>query len=86
MSAQRQARLLHAATRLLGLLPWPALYRLGDAIAAAWRWRNGRESRVAARNLQLAFPDLDEEQRAPLHRRILRTTMPGARSTEPRAR
>jgi KDO2-lipid IV(A) lauroyltransferase len=74
MSALRQARLLVAATRVLGVLPWPALYRLGDAIAAAWRWRDVRESRVARRNLELAFPQLPAAERDALHRRILRTT------------
>ncbi|AKC86868.1 lipid A biosynthesis lauroyl acyltransferase [Pseudoxanthomonas suwonensis] len=74
MSPQRQARLLVAATRLLGVLPWAVLYRLGDGIAALWRRRDARESRVARRNLELAFPQLDADQREALHRRILRTT------------
>ena len=74
MSARSQARLLHAASRLLGVLPWPALYRLGDGIAAVWRWRDGRESRVARRNLELAFPGMASGERDTLHRRILRTT------------
>ncbi len=74
MSARSQARLLHAATRLLGVLPWPALYRVGDGIAAMWRWRNGRESRVTRRNLELAFPEMEVDGRETLHRRILRTT------------
>jgi KDO2-lipid IV(A) lauroyltransferase len=74
MSARLQARLLHTATRLLGVLPWPVLYRLGDGIAAVWRWRDGRESRVARRNLELAFPGIEAAKRDALHRRILRTT------------
>lgn len=74
MSARRQARLLVIAASLLGRLPWSWLYRLGDALAALWRWRDARESRVARRNLELAFPGLETGQRDALHRRILRTT------------
>ncbi|KAF1685343.1 lipid A biosynthesis lauroyl acyltransferase [Pseudoxanthomonas broegbernensis] len=74
MSAHRKARLLVAAASLLGRLPWPWLYRLGDAVAALWRWRDARESRVARRNLELAFPALDAPARDALHRRVLRTT------------
>ena len=74
MSAHRQARLLVIAASLLGRLPWSWLYRLGDAVAALWRWQVARESRVARRNLELAFPGLETGQRDALHRRILRTT------------
>lgn len=48
--------------------------RLGDALAGAMLRRNNRESRVARRNLELAYPDLLPAQREELHRRILRTT------------
>ncbi len=74
MSAQRNARILHALASLLGRLPWPLLYRLGDGVAALWRWRDVRESRVTRRNLELAFPELDTAARARLHRQVLRTT------------
>ena len=74
MSAQRQARLLVAATGLLGALPWALVYRLGDGIAALWRLGDARESRVARRNLELAFPQMAGGAREALHRRILRTT------------
>jgi len=74
MSAQRNARILHALASLLGRLPWPLLYRLGDGVAALWRWRDVRESRVTRRNLELAFPELDAPARARLHRQVLRTT------------
>ena len=74
MSAQRKARILHALASLLGRLPWPLLYRLGDGVAALWRWRDVRESRVTRRNLELAFPELDAAARARLHRQVLRTT------------
>ncbi|QSX74020.1 lauroyl acyltransferase [Lysobacter arenosi] len=68
------ARLLYASAALLGRLPWPWLLRLGDALAAWWRWRDVRESRVARINLELAYPDLLPAQRDELHRAILRTT------------
>ena len=42
MTAHRQARLLVAATRLLGALPWPVVYALGDGIAALWRLGDAR--------------------------------------------
>ena len=74
MSARTRARFLFNAARLLGQLPWPWLYRLGDGIAALWRWRDVRESRVARRNLELALPALAAAERDALHRRILRTT------------
>lgn len=74
MTAHRQARLLVAATRLLGALPWPVVYALGDGIAALWRLGDARESRVARRNLELAFPEVQGAERDALHRRILRTT------------
>jgi KDO2-lipid IV(A) lauroyltransferase len=68
------ARLLYASAALLGRLPWSWLLRLGDALAAWWRWRDVRESRVARINLELAYPDLLPAQRDELHRAILRTT------------
>lgn len=74
MSARTQARLLFTAASLLGRLPWPWLYRLGDGIAALWRRRDARESRVTRTNLELAFPSLPPAEREALHRRILRTT------------
>ena len=74
MSAQRRARFLYALTALLGRLPWPLLYRLGDGVAALWRWRDVRESRVTRRNLELAFPTLSAQAREDLHRQVLRTT------------
>jgi len=74
MSAERKARLLVAAAAVLGRLPWPWIYRLGDAMAALWRRLDARESRVARRNLELAFPGMDPAAREALHRRVLRTT------------
>jgi len=55
-------------------LPWPLLRRFGDALAWTWARLDARESRVARRNLELAYPELLPSQRADLHRRILRGT------------
>jgi len=74
MSAQRRARFLYALASLVGRLPWPVLYRLGDLVAAFWRWRDVRESRVTRRNLELAFPDWAPARREELYRQVLRTT------------
>ena len=68
------ARILYALAAAIARLPWTVLYRIGDAIAALWRWRDARESRVARRNLALAFPAMAPAQREALHRAVLRTT------------
>ncbi|HEY5971623.1 MAG TPA: lauroyl acyltransferase [Pseudoxanthomonas sp.] len=55
-------------------LPWSWLRGLADALAWAW-WRiDARESRVARRNLELAYPELLPSQHQELHRSVLRTT------------
>lgn len=68
------ARVLYLLASALARLPWSWLLRLGDLVAAAWRWRDGRESRVARINLELAYPELLPAERAQWHRAILRTT------------
>jgi KDO2-lipid IV(A) lauroyltransferase len=68
------ARLLHLLATAVGRLPWRWLAALGDALAALWRRVDARESRVARRNLELAYPALDDAARAELHRAVLRTT------------
>ncbi|KQZ57007.1 lipid A biosynthesis lauroyl acyltransferase [Lysobacter sp. Root559] len=68
------ARALYLLASALARLPWSWLLRLGDLVAAAWRWRDGRESRVARINLELAYPELLPAERAQWHRAILRTT------------
>lgn len=68
------ARLLYLLAAALARLPWPWLLQLGDAIAALWLRLDARESRVARRNLELAYPELLPDQRSPQHRAILRTT------------
>ncbi len=68
------ARLLYALAALLARLPWHWLMRLGDVIAALLRKLDVRESRVARRNLELAWPELRAAERERLHSAILRTT------------
>lgn len=68
------ASLLHALATALGRLPWRWLNRLGDGLAWWWRRIDARESRMARRNLELAFPELDPARREALHARIVRTT------------
>ena len=68
------ANLLHALAAGIGRLPWSWLHALGDAVAALWRRLDAREARVARRNLELAFPQLDASQRDGLRRAVLRTT------------
>lgn len=69
-----RAPLLYTLTRLTGLLPWRVLRALGDGLAGFWRRRDARESRVAMRGLELAFPELSPGERADLHRAALRST------------
>jgi Kdo2-lipid IVA lauroyltransferase/acyltransferase len=74
MLSRSIAAVLHALAVVLGRLPWPWLYRIGDAIAALWRRLDAREARVARRNLELAMPALTPAQRDTLQRTVLRTT------------
>lgn len=68
------ARLLYLLAATVGRLPWPLLRRFGDGIAWLWLRLDARESRVARRNLELAYPDLLPAQRVELHRAVLRAT------------
>lgn len=68
------ALLLFLLARGIGLLPWSALRAMGDGLAAFWRSRNARESRVAMRGLELAYPDLPVDARAALHEAALKST------------
>lgn len=74
MKADFRARLLYRAAALLGRLPWPWLKRLSDLMAWCWLGLNARESRVARRNLELAYPELGTAERERLHREILYST------------
>ncbi|WP_133479520.1 lauroyl acyltransferase [Cognatilysobacter segetis] len=68
------AVLLYALAWSLARLPWRWLARLGDAIADREVRRGSRESRIAARNLELAYPDLPPDRREALRHDILRVT------------
>lgn len=68
------AWLLYLLAAALGRLPWAWLRGLGGALARGWRQTGARESVVAARNLELAYPDLPAAQREELQRATLRTT------------
>ncbi|MCY7313834.1 MAG: lauroyl acyltransferase [Pseudoxanthomonas sp.] len=74
MKPETTAGLLYRAAALLTSLPWPWLRGVADGLAWAWRRLDARESQVARRNLQLAYPELLPSQREELHRRVLRTT------------
>ncbi|GAB6195205.1 lauroyl acyltransferase [Lysobacter xanthus] len=75
------AALLHFLARALAALPWRWLARLADAVAARELRRGSREARIAARNLELAYPDLPAGEREALRREILRTTARQALAT-----
>ncbi|HZH44129.1 MAG TPA: lauroyl acyltransferase [Lysobacter sp.] len=72
--AQLVARLLFLLAAAFARLPWPWLRRIADALASLWIRRDARESRVARRNLELAYPELLPGERTQWHRAILRTT------------
>lgn len=74
MKPQTLADLVYRGAALVGCLPWSWLQKLGDAIAWIWLKADARESRVARRNLELAYPELLPGQRQALHQAILRTT------------
>src|SRR5690606_3282884 len=68
------AWLLYLFAAAIGRLPWAWLCRLGAGMAWAWRRSGARESEVAMRNLELAYPELLPSQREDLQRAVLRTT------------
>ncbi|QIL19297.1 lauroyl acyltransferase [Thermomonas sp. HDW16] len=68
------AALLYALAWSVARLPWPLLRLLADGVARLSITLNGREARVARRNLELIRPDLDHAARDALLRDILRTT------------
>lgn len=74
MKPQTLANAIYRAIALLMRLPWPWLRALADALAGLWRRIDARESRVARRNLELAYPDLLSSERDALHQAILRST------------
>lgn len=54
--------------RLLIFLPYPLMLRLGKGLGLLIFLLNGRRKAIAARNLELCFPDLDENARQRLLR------------------
>jgi len=68
------ARLVYWLVALVCRLPQRWLCRAGAGVAWWWRRIGARESRVALRNLELAFPALAPEAREALHRQILSAT------------
>lgn len=74
MKHELPAALLYLAAAAIGRLPWAVQRRLGDGLAWLW-WRLGaRESTVALRNLEIAYPELLPSQRDALRRDVLRAT------------
>ncbi|MFC6841024.1 lauroyl acyltransferase [Xanthomonas theicola] len=67
------ATLLYLCAAAVARLPWPWLRRLADGLAGLWLRLDARESRVARRNLELAYPDLLPSERIALHRDVLRS-------------
>ena len=65
---------LFALARLAGRLPWRWHSRIAACIARLWIATNARESRVALRNLELAFPNMAPGERVALRGRILVST------------
>jgi len=68
------ARFLYFAAALPARLPWAWQRHLAHALAWTWQQLDARESRVARRNLELAYPELAPADRAHLHRAILAAT------------
>lgn len=67
------ATALYALAWCVGHLPWPLRRALGDGFARFWSARNGRESRIARRNLELIAPDQPPAERDAMQQAILRT-------------
>jgi Kdo2-lipid IVA lauroyltransferase/acyltransferase len=68
------ARILYLLATLIGALPAPVLRGIAGVVAALGRVTGSRESRVALRNLELAYPERTDDERAALQKAILRTT------------
>ena len=55
-------------------LPWSMCRALSVVMAWLWRVLNARESRVARRNFEIAFPDLSDRKKTELQRRVMQST------------
>ncbi len=73
--------LLYALAALVGRLPLRVLHRIGDLAAWISQMLNLREARVARRNLEIVYPQLDALARQNLLREVLRETGRGALET-----
>lgn len=74
MKPQAIAKLYFRLASALTRLPWSWQKGMADVLAWAWLRLNAREARVAWRNLELAYPELDANQRRSLQHDILRTS------------
>lgn len=68
------AAMLFALARFAGRMPWPWHRRRAGNIARLWIRTGARESRVALRNLEIAFPGIAPDEREALRGRVLETT------------
>src|SRR5690606_36274228 len=68
------ASLLHGGATAVGRLPWALQRALGHGLGALARGLRTRESVVARRNLELAYPGLGAAERDALHLEVMRTT------------
>jgi len=69
-----KVRIVHALVRTGSVLPLAWLHALARPLAALARALRTREARVAARNVELAFPQLDPSERTRLTHESLRQT------------
>ena len=74
MKPHTTARLAYRAAALFTRLPWSWLRAVATLLAWLWIRLNARESRVTRRNLELAYPELSDTERAVLHGNVLRST------------
>jgi len=74
MKPHTTARLAYRAAALFTRLPWSWLRAFANGLSWLWIRLNARESRVTRRNLELAYPELSDAERAVLHRNVLRST------------
>lgn len=68
------ARVLYLLATLAGALPVSLQRGIAGVIAMLGRLTGSRESRVALRNLELAYPELSADERNALQQAVLRTT------------
>ncbi len=69
-----KVRIVHALVRAGSALPLAWLHALARPLAVLARLFGTREARVAARNVELVFPDLDPVERGRITREALRQT------------